>query len=89
MASCAKPVDGVKGTAHGPAGTIKEIATLFGRAIAHLRLRGIEQCTGSCDSGNCTFGLTDLHADQTEIVPDADGQGATVTVTGDGTCFCS
>ena len=88
MGSCAQALNGVKGTAHGTVQSHKDLGRLVVRAIGHLMLQGAQQCIGQCDSGACTFGLTSLSED-VEVVRDADGQGATVTVTGDGQCFCS
>ena len=82
MSSCAKVVTQISGTAHGT-----KPAHVLLNAIGHLILNGQGNCTGACDSGGCTFGLTKLNGD-IQVVNDADGQGVTITVTGDGQCFC-
>ena len=86
--SCAKAVNGVSGTAHGSVTSHKDLVRLVVRAYGHLILQGAQQCIGPCDSGACGFGLTSVSED-VQIVKDAAGDGVTVTVTGDGECFCS
>ena len=87
MAGCAKAVTGVSGSAHGPVNSELDLGRLIIKAIGRLILAGQPACSGNCDSGTCTFGLTSLNGD-INIMRDADGGGATVRVTGDGNCYC-
>jgi hypothetical protein len=81
--ACAKKINQISGTAHG-----KDVVRVVIRAVGHLILQGMQQCAGPCDGGICRFGLTGLN-EEIQIVEDVHGKGVTVTVTGDGECFCS
>lgn len=87
MSDCAKALNGITGTAHGTVSTPKDFGVLVARAFAHLLLNGKQMCTGTCDSGACGFGITSVSG-ELQVVNDAGGNGVTVTVTGDGKCFC-
>lgn len=89
MAGCARAVAGVNGTAHGSIENHRAITRLVLRAVTHLIQQGTQQCIGGqCDSGACSFGVTSVSED-IQVALDPDGKSATITITGDGECFCS
>lgn len=84
MANCEGSVSQISGVATGSAGKIGKVAA---RAFAHFITTGMNECAGrACSSGACTFGATSV----TDVsVMDNGGGKVTVTVTGDGRCFCA
>lgn len=85
---CAKKLLAITGTAHG-----KDLGNVIIRAINHLMTNGAGKCVGPCGgaggaAGICRFGLTKLN-EEIQVAKDVSGKGVTVTVTGDGECFCS
>lgn len=83
MATCAKGPFPVTGTAHG-----KISKVVLATAYAHMQIAGRKECTGSCASGVCKFGMTNYNVDANQEIPDADGNGVTWNVYGEGHCFC-
>jgi hypothetical protein len=81
MSTCGGRVNGVSGT-----GQARRANRAFLAAIGNLLVNGKSQCIGkSCDSGTCTFGLTEL----TAISEPMDvGNEVRFTVTGNGGCYC-
>ena len=83
MANCSKAVT-VIGAANSAPG--RNRLDVFKIAIGNMILQGANQCTGSCDSGVCKFGLTnpEIHV---RVIDGAAG-GYQIQVSGEGECFC-
>ena len=88
MSTCQKGAFRVGGENHQDGRGIDSILLAFAGACANLLNYGRTTCVGSCDSGICKFGLTRVDARGIRIIPDADGNGVTVTISAEGECFC-
>jgi hypothetical protein len=63
----------------------------YHRAFKHLYSNGDQECTqNTCDSGRCVFTLSGAQVEALHITytPDADGNGTTCNITGQGSCHC-